>query len=311
MTQKIDLALATSVHYVNSDKLDALVVAASPKDKFGYTSINLTYYIGKKNKSLDWSTPYEVLNADSDKDGVADIIDKEPNTFLGAPVDVNGVTLDSDADGVPDIDDMDPYTERGVKVDARGIAIDGDGDGVPDTKDKEPETPKGALVNFQGISISSFASTIGQDDDNDGVPNTKDKEPETPKGALVNFQGVSIAMSMFIDSLFSASLPSIYFKINSAKVDIESYERIAPVAKMLLINPLLKVEVIGYADKTGSSAYNRELSKRRAEAVLDVLCNIYGISKDRLFINYFGDTKPLTEKVAMLINRRVDFMLMK
>jgi OOP family OmpA-OmpF porin len=58
---------------------------------------------------------------DSDNDGVADYLDKCPNTPADArPVDANGCPVDSDNDGVPDYLDRCPNTPAGTPVDASG-----------------------------------------------------------------------------------------------------------------------------------------------------------------------------------------------
>lgn len=57
-------------------------------------------------------------------------------------------------------------------------------------------------------------------------------------------------------------------------------------------NPDQNVAIAGYADKdTGTAAYNMKLSKRRAQAVYDVLTRTYGISPDRLSIVAEGSDK--------------------
>jgi OOP family OmpA-OmpF porin len=88
--------------------------------------------------------------ADSDGDGVADYMDKCPNTPKGAAVDAKGCPLDSDGDGVADDMDKCPDTPKGATVDAKGCPLDSDGDGVPDYLDKCPNTPQGATVNSMG-----------------------------------------------------------------------------------------------------------------------------------------------------------------
>ncbi|MGI9248945.1 MAG: outer membrane beta-barrel protein, partial [Woeseiaceae bacterium] len=57
---------------------------------------------------------------DSDGDGVADSIDRCPNTPSGARVDAYGCELDSDGDGVKDSMDKCPGTPAGVSVDSNG-----------------------------------------------------------------------------------------------------------------------------------------------------------------------------------------------
>ncbi len=91
---------------------------------------------------------------DSDGDGVADNLDKCPNTPAGVKVDANGCPVDSDHDGVADYLDKCPNTPAGVKVDANGCPIDSDNDGVADYLDKCPNTPKGMKVDKNGCAIS-------------------------------------------------------------------------------------------------------------------------------------------------------------
>ena len=90
---------------------------------------------------------------DSDGDGVADSLDKCPDTPRGVNVDKNGCPLDSDGDGVLDSKDKCPGTPKGVNVDANGCPLDTDGDGVADYMDKCPDTPKGVTVNSVGCWV--------------------------------------------------------------------------------------------------------------------------------------------------------------
>ena len=57
------------------------------------------------------------------------------------------------------------------------------------------------------------------------------------------------------------------------------------------------MKVIGYADKkTGSSDYNLKLSEKRARAVAKDLMDKYGISSDKITIEWKGsDEQPYNE----------------
>ena len=84
-------------------------------------------------------------------------------------------------------------------------------------------------------------------------------------------------------------MATVRFKINSAKISNEEMVNVYNVAEYLKANPDQKLAIVGYADKdTGTAEYNMGLSKRRAEAVRDVLVNKYGINPDRLTINAEG-----------------------
>jgi len=77
-------------------------------------SVGLTFYLGKNEKHADWYSKdkYDELDErltlvetgilDSDKDGVADLYDLEPNTPAGATVDTKGQSVDKNQNGVPD-----------------------------------------------------------------------------------------------------------------------------------------------------------------------------------------------------------------
>lgn len=100
-------------------------------------------------------------DADSDRDGVPDSLDKCPGTPIGVEVDGFGcpevVQVDSDGDGVYDDSDNCPDTPIGVIVDEFGCPeisrIDSDGDGVYDNGDECPDTPVGAIVDDRGCWV--------------------------------------------------------------------------------------------------------------------------------------------------------------
>ncbi len=122
---------------------------------------------------------------DSDKDGVEDTFDQEPNTPIGALVYGNGVAIDTDKDGIIDLLDKCPLQpgapakkgcpetsiEQPQKTNATPTLEDTDGDGVMDVFDKDNNTPKGAQVYGNGMAI---------DTDKDGVIDFNDRCPLKP-----------------------------------------------------------------------------------------------------------------------------------
>lgn len=89
----------------------------------------------------------------------------------------------------------------------------------------------------------------------------------------------------------------VFFKINSAVINKDQEISIFNTAQYLKENPTAKVKVVGYADKkTGTASYNEKISERRAKAVANALINNYGISKDRVAVEWKGDTvQPYSE----------------
>lgn len=88
----------------------------------------------------------------------------------------------------------------------------------------------------------------------------------------------------------------VYFRLNSSKIDKNQQINIYNTAEFVKSNNT-PIKVIGYADrKTGTSDYNMKLSEKRARAVAKELIDKYGISSDRISIEYRGsDEQPYSE----------------
>lgn len=92
-------------------------------------------------------------------------------------------------------------------------------------------------------------------------------------------------------------MASVRFKINSATISDEEMVNVYNIAQWMKDNPDQNVAIVGYADRdTGSAAYNKQLSKRRAEAVRDALVGKYGIDTKRLSISAEGSDKQPYEQ---------------
>ena len=71
------------------------------------------------------------------------------------------------------------------------------------------------------------------------------------------------------------------------------------------------IVVVGYADSTGNSEYNRSLSKRRAVSVREFLVG-QGIAGSRIQTTGFGDSYPIASNdtsSGRYKNRRVEVEL--
>lgn len=89
-------------------------------------------------------------------------------------------------------------------------------------------------------------------------------------------------------------MATVRFRINSSKISDEEMVNVYNIARWMKAYPDQNVTITGYADKdTGTAAYNKALSKRRAEAVQSALVNDYGIDPDRLSMQAEGsDSQP-------------------
>lgn len=108
----------------------------------------------------------------------------------------------------------------------------------------------------------------------------------------------------------SAVLRNIYFDFNKATFSKRSYVELNKLEKLLAANPRIKVEIAGHTDMVGTIVYNKDLSQRRAEAVVKYLKK-KGVDPRRLAANGYGKTKPLAsnddEAEGRELNRRVEF----
>jgi len=293
LSRRFDLGIEYTHRFTFSEKLDATVGNTGTKDSYSYLNLSLAFKFGKNKESKEWVNPYQALAKnmsdiqanidglaqDADGDGVSDLFDKEPGTVADVAVDGSGRALDTDGDGVPDHLDSDPFTNKGARVDENGRELDSDADGVADSKDLEPSTPAGNLVNFQGKTINA-------------------------KGA-----GDKSATSSTVTS--GSNLMSIYFKVNSSRIDYwSSYDKLAEVAKLMKANSGVKVKVVGSSDVSGAEDYNKSLAEKRAQAAVDHLVKVYGIDAGRFSVVSEGEAKPLSTSVdALNVNRRVDFIV--
>jgi outer membrane protein OmpA-like peptidoglycan-associated protein len=81
-----------------------------------------------------------------------------------------------------------------------------------------------------------------------------------------------LCVSLISSSQIAASLTEVYFDFDSYELTHQSKQNIDNEVK--LFNETTEIELIGFSDKTGNSAYNVKLSQKRSHAV-----ELYMISK--------------------------------
>ena len=138
------------------------------------------------------------------------------------------------------------------------------------------------------------------DSDADGVVDYMDRCPNTPIGVKVNHYGCKLLATLRLN-----------FDYKSTKVKKEYYEKLRKLAKFLKKHPDVKIEIDGYTDNVGSSEYNLRLSKKRAEAVKEILVNEFLIRPSRIIVKGFGEKYPLapnTTPESRALNRRVEIV---
>ena len=119
------------------------------------------------------------------------------------------------------------------------------------------------------------------------------------------------ALASEIDRTGHASIYGIYFDTDKAAVKPESEQALGEIAKLLEKRPDLKLYVVGHTDSVGSLDYNKDLSVRRARAVVEVLTGKYAVAKSRLRGEGVGPLVPVlanTTDGGRAKNRRVELV---
>jgi outer membrane protein OmpA-like peptidoglycan-associated protein len=104
-------------------------------------------------------------------------------------------------------------------------------------------------------------------------------------------------------------LSNIFFDTGKATLRPESTAELERLQKLLTEQPTIKLEMSGHTDNVGKPLANKDLSQRRAQAVVTYLTQ-HGIATDRLIAAGYGDTRPVapnTTKAGRQINRRTEF----
>lgn len=107
------------------------------------------------------------------------------------------------------------------------------------------------------------------------------------------------------------ALYGIYFDLDKATLKPESKPTLDEIVKLLKGQPALKLLVVGHTDNQGGLAYNMDLSKRRATAVLRALTGDYRIAATRLEAHGVGYLAPVasnTTEAGRAKNRRVELV---
>jgi outer membrane protein OmpA-like peptidoglycan-associated protein len=87
-------------------------------------------------------------------------------------------------------------------------------------------------------------------------------------------------------------LKNIFYEFNSFGLKPESQSELNKIIEFLSMNPSICIEISGHTDSIGNSAYNQQLSEKRAKSVVDYL-SAKGIQINRLSYKGYGASVPL------------------
>jgi OOP family OmpA-OmpF porin len=169
-----------------------------------------------------------------------------------------------------------------------------DSDVVIDAYRSCPNTPAGVKVDSTGCAL---------DTDGDGVPNYADKCLATPAVRAVDANGCKFVLISTVEVTLKVN-----FAHNSNAITQHHYAEIEKVANFLRKYSEADTVIEGHTSSRGTDAYNMTLSKARAEAVMTVLIEHFGIEADRVSTLGYGEVRPIATndtEAGRLANRRV------
>ncbi len=150
------------------------------------------------------------------------------------------------------------------------------------------------------------------DSDMDGVPDSRDRNPNTPAGSFVNYYGEPLTANEINKILGNTrqqgeNVPTVYFNTDSYSLTQQGRITVAEIAAKMYNNSHLYLDIVGYCDNMGDTAYNNQLSIKRAETVKNELIKKYGIDESR--INIIGKGMQEGPTKNFMINRRCELIL--
>jgi OOP family OmpA-OmpF porin len=116
-----------------------------------------------------------------------------------------------------------------------------------------------------------------------------------------------------LDNYKPVAESSVHFGFDKADLTSKAKDALDQLGGQITTTKHYIVEVEGSTDSTGDSDYNYQLSKRRADAVIQYLSDKYQIPAHKVFLIGLGKDKPVEKNATSegrAKNRRVDVRLM-
>jgi len=108
-------------------------------------------------------------------------------------------------------------------------------------------------------------------------------------------------------------LKNVLFETAKSRLLPASHLELDKLINLLKKYPAMIIEISGHTDNMGTVEYNLQLSKDRAQSVVDYLIKA-GIKKERLYYLGYGSERPISNnenETGRQLNRRVEFKILK
>ncbi len=255
-------------------------------------AVGTDYYPSIVNGGSSRYDPYNTLEK-NDKPGMDKKGDKDPDTKTG---------------GSAKKDESKEMKTRKMNIGVKGD----DGAGLSGHADIR-KWDKGKIIWSGKVPLAKNGGEIDVPDADD-VEITVHSDGYIPKKVIISRQDNSRDVVLDkIEKGKSFVVENIYFETDEAHLKKESLNILDSIITVMKKERGIKLEVKGHTDNEGTREYNRKLSERRADAVVEYMVK-NGISPERLKSSGLGLDKPIADNSTpqgRKKNRRTEFFILE
>ncbi len=136
---------------------------------------------------------------------------------------------------------------------------------------------------------------------------------ETADAAVAGVNATNERISA-LDDYVVQTTETVNFRVGSAQLSPDAKSRLDSIAQQATSLKGYEIEITGFASADGSTAMNKALSKRRAQAVIDYLVENHNVPLRRIGMSYgFGELQAVADnstREGREQNRRVEIKLL-
>jgi len=168
-------------------------------------------------------------------------------------------------------------------------------------------------TSYGAANEADAGDASGPDTDGDGTADPEDKCPTVPetRNGYQDEDGCPDEIPMQL-AKFTGTIKGIYFDLDKDTIKPKSKPVLDRAVSVLNEFSTIRIEISGHTDSTGSVAYNKDLSGRRAASVKRYLVE-HGVDSARIETRGAGPDEPVdTNKTAAgrAKNRRIEFTIL-
>jgi OmpA-OmpF porin, OOP family len=124
-----------------------------------------------------------------------------------------------------------------------------------------------------------------------------------------------LTLDVYLDPLHTGAnivLNNLFFPSNKYTLEPTSRTELNKLVQFLTQHQSVRIQISGHTDDVGEAAFNLNLSRKRAQSVVDYLTQ-RGLGRSRLSVAGFGETKPVKPNDSdanRQLNRRIELKVL-